>query len=107
MAILFTKPIFLLVFTALAYVGATIAMKSTATAISPIAVISLALCLATAGTLEVLVLRRVTLGVAYLTIIGIETLLVLGYATVIGEGLQPREMAGGALVLAGAVILST
>ncbi|MDH3264240.1 MAG: 5-aminolevulinate synthase [Paracoccaceae bacterium] len=97
----------MLILTALAYVGATIAMKAVASVASPATILLLALALALAGTFEVLVLQRVTLGAAYVTIVGLETLLVLGYAVAIGEGLAPREMAGGALVLAGAVVLFT
>jgi multidrug transporter EmrE-like cation transporter len=101
-----SRPLFLLIMTALAYVGSTIAMKSTASQISPFAVLSLALFLAAAGTLEVLVLRQVSLAAAYLTIIGLEALLILLYGIAIGEGLSLREFAGGALVLVGAVVLT-
>lgn len=102
-----SKPVVLLVLTALAYVVATIAMKAAATTLSAGTILWLAFSLVAVGVLEVLLLQRVTLAAAYVTVLGIETLLILGFATAIGEGLAAREMAGAALVLAGAVILVT
>lgn len=102
-----SKPVILLLLTALAYVVATIAMKAAATTLHTGTVLWLIVSLAAVGVLEVLVLQRVNLAAAYVTVLGIETLLVLGFATAIGEGLAPREMAGAALVLFGAIILVT
>ncbi|MDQ2094593.1 5-aminolevulinate synthase [Rhodalgimonas zhirmunskyi] len=54
---------------------------------------------------EMTLMREVHLGALYLLIIAVETLVVLVYAWIIGEGLGPRDMLGGGLVLAGALII--
>ncbi|WP_137702941.1 5-aminolevulinate synthase [Marimonas lutisalis] len=55
---------------------------------------------------EVHLMRGIDLGVLYLLIIAVETVAVLGYAWVIGEGLGPRDAMGGLLILAGMAVVT-
>ena len=55
---------------------------------------------------EIVLMRGIDLGVLYLLIIAIETLIVLSYAFFIGEGLDMKEAAGGVLILAGLAVVS-
>jgi multidrug transporter EmrE-like cation transporter len=55
---------------------------------------------------EVILMREVDLGVLYLLIIAVETVVVLTYAWFIGEGLGPRDALGGLLVLSGLAVIS-
>lgn len=107
MDILFSKPLYLIALTSFFYVVATLAMKQAAITGGLLAFAVLALCLAAAALCEILVFRQTAMGGAYLTIIAVETLLVLGFATLIGDGLNGRETIGAVLVLAGAGVLST
>lgn len=54
---------------------------------------------------EILLMRNMELGVLYLLIIAAETLLVLGYAFAIGEGLSLRESAGAVMIFAGIAVV--
>ncbi len=54
---------------------------------------------------EVTLMREVHLGALYLLIIAVETLVVLTYAWVIGEGLAGRDLLGGGLILAGVLMI--
>ncbi|MBY6004748.1 5-aminolevulinate synthase [Salipiger bermudensis] len=92
--------------TAAGYAIATIGMKLSAQGHLPAG-----LSLAIAGFLgaflaEILLMRRAELSVVYLAIIAAETLLVLGYASWIGEGLSLRQTLGAAMVLAGLAVVS-
>ena len=64
--------------------------------------------LGNAGTVfaEIALLRRVELGLAYIAIIATESLLVLGYALYVGEGLSSREWLGAGFVIIGATLVS-
>ena len=55
---------------------------------------------------EIHLMRDVDLGVLYLLIIAVETLVVLGYAWTIGEGLSQRDAVGGVIVLTGLAVIS-
>jgi drug/metabolite transporter (DMT)-like permease len=88
------------------YALATILMKLMAEATSPLLIAGVAAILAVTVTAEVLLLRQVDLGLAYIAVIATETILVLGFAFVIGEPLTAREMAGGALVITGAAMVA-
>ncbi len=92
--------------TALGYVVATVGMKLAAHGEMSV---GLALALggfAAAFLAEVALLRRADLSLAYVVVIGAETLLVLFLATMIGEGLNLRQTAGAVLVLTGLCIVS-
>lgn len=54
---------------------------------------------------EIVLMRNMELGVLYLVIIAAETLIVLGYAFAIGEGLNLRESLGGVMIFAGLVFV--
>lgn len=92
--------------TAAGYALATIGMKLSAQGHLPAG-----LGLAVAGFLaaflaEILLMRRAELSVVYLAIIAAETLLVLGYAGWIGEGLSLRQAFGAAMVMAGLAVVA-
>ena len=97
---------FLALAAALGYGVSTILMKhySQGFAWLPLALLVAVL----AGTVvsEVLLLRQVELGLAYIAIIATESLLVLGYSFAIGEGLSRQETAGAVFVLFGVVLVS-
>lgn len=96
----------LLLLAALGYAGATVGMKLSAQQVGPLAVALLVAGFLAATMAEVVLMRGVSLGALYLTIIAVESLLVLAYAFVIGEGLSGTQIAGGAMVLAGVAILA-
>ena len=99
------KPALLVLICAIAYAGATFAMKSASVTPSTGIWFVLLLALACAVGAEILLLQRQTLGITYITILGAETLLVLLLAASMGEGLGPREIAGAALVLVGTAVI--
>lgn len=91
---------------AVGYALATLLMKLTAEGATLLLVVAIGVVLAVTVASEVLLLRQVDLGMAYIAIIATETLLVLGITFLVGETLTPREMAGGALVITGAAMVS-
>ncbi len=100
------RDISLVAASALGYAIATIGMKLASSTVSIVALGIIALGLLAATVAEVSLLRRVDLGVIYITIIGVESLVVLGFAALIGEGLDLRRMAGSVLVIAGLVLVT-
>lgn len=98
-----THPYFLVLIAALSYALATVGMKiiasSTTTPVFAISLICLAFLAAVVS--EVVLMRQADLGIIYLTIIAVETLVVLGYAFAIGEGLVLRQYGGAALIFGG------
>uniref|UniRef100_UPI0025F4E1DD 5-aminolevulinate synthase n=1 Tax=Roseinatronobacter sp. TaxID=1945755 RepID=UPI0025F4E1DD len=56
---------------------------------------------------EVFLLRRGDLTVVYVTIIGIETLMILGAAVMLGEIVDLRRMMGAGCVVVGIALCST
>ena len=107
METLLSKPMHLIGLTSFFYVVATVAMKHMASGAGLAALALLAACLAAGALFEILTFQRAPMGGAYVAILGVETLLIVGIATAIGEGLSPREMAGAALVIGGTAILAT
>jgi drug/metabolite transporter (DMT)-like permease len=102
-----TKPLFLITLCALGYAVATVAMKMASDTPHIIIYAAIAACLVAAVAGEVLLLQRTHLGIAYIAILGVETVIVLLVAAFMGEGLSGREVAGGLIVLVGAGVLST
>ena len=94
------------VIAALGYAVATIGMKLASGNWTILAFALLILGFFAATQSEVILMREVDLGVLYLFIIAVETLIVLTYAWAIGEGLGPRDAMGGAMVLAGLAVIS-
>ena len=104
--VLLARPTVLIVVAALGYALATYLMKMAAQSgnYSVLGMIAVALILAVVA--EILLLQRMHLGVAYIGIIATETLLVLGFAWMVGEGLSGRDWLGGLLVIAGTLLVS-
>lgn len=107
MTLLLERPLILVILSGLAYAAATIAMKLTSQAASVPLIGLVALLLGAAVLAEILALRRLALGVTYVMILALESLAVLGVAWVLGDGVSPRQLAGGAFVLLGTLVLST
>lgn len=91
---------------AIGYALATFLMKLTAESATVLLIAAIGGVLAVTVASEIFLLRQVDLGMAYIAIIATETLLVLAVTFVIGEPLTAREMFGGALVIAGAAMVS-
>ena len=103
----FFRPTTLIILCGLGYGAATLAMNAASTTPSPFAITAIVLCLGLAVLTEVLLSQRTDLGLAYIAVLAAETTIIILVASAIGEGLGLRDMAGGALVLVGAAILST
>lgn len=101
-----SRYVLLVVVSALGYTVATIGMKLASTGITAVAVGIIVLGFVAATLAEVSLLRGADLGVIYITIIGVETLLVLGFAALIGEGLDLRRVAGAGFVIVGIALVS-
>jgi len=91
---------------ALGYALATIGMKMASGNWTLLALALLVLGFYAATHAEMTLMRNIDLSVLYLIIIGLETVVVLAYAFLIGEGLGPREALGGFLVLAGMAVIA-
>ncbi|MGZ9810400.1 5-aminolevulinate synthase [Pseudoroseicyclus sp. H15] len=89
---------------ALAYALATAGMKLAAGGQVGFAYPLVIICLIAAAAIEITLLRQTELSVIYISIIALETIVVLGYAHVMGEPLSLRQLAGAGLVLGGLVI---
>lgn len=106
MEIAFFKTYGIVIVAALGYALATIGMKLASGNWSFIALAFLLIGFFAATQSEVFLMRDIELGVLYLLIIAVETIVVLGYAWAIGEGLAPREAFGGVLILAGMLFVT-
>ncbi|WP_306736935.1 5-aminolevulinate synthase [Marimonas arenosa] len=91
---------------ALGYAIATIGMKLASGNWTLLALALLLVGFYAATHAEVTLMRNIDLGALYLVIIAVETVVVLGFAWLIGEGLGPRDALGGVLVLAGLAVIS-
>ncbi len=91
---------------ALGYGLATILMKILSDRVDLILPVMLVIVLAVTVFAEIALLRKVDLGLAYIAIIATESLLVLGYAFWVGEGLSGREWLGAGFVIMGATMVS-
>ena len=99
--------IVLLIMTALGYGGATIGMKLASGSMSSLALGLIAVSFLAAGFAEVVLMRTASLGRLYLTVIALETIVVLVYSAVIGEGLTQRDMLGGLFLMVGLLVLQS
>lgn len=102
----YLKPAFLILAASLGYSGATIGMKIASDIWSGTAVLFLLSGFLAATFAEIILMREINLGVLYLVIIAVETLIVLTYAFSIGEGLTPRQIVGAGFVLIGLAVVS-
>lgn len=100
------RPGLLILFAAIGYALATYLMKLSAQSVNFALLGMIGFALAVSVVAEILLLQRMTLGVAYLSIIAAESLLVLGLAWTIGDGLSHRAVFGGVLVVAGTMLVS-
>ena len=89
------------------YTVATLGMKYAALGAIPVAAVLVVAGFLTATLAEVFLLRRAELAVVYVTITGVETLLVLAAASLWGEALDLRRVAGAACVVAGIALCSS
>lgn len=106
MALMNWGTVSLLLIAAFGYSIATMGMKIGSTGLTFLAIALMAIGFLAAAASEIVILRTADLGIVYITIIGIETLIVLSYAAMIGEGLDLRQMTGAGLVMAGIAIVS-
>ena len=91
---------------AVGYALATLLMKLTAQSTTAVLIAAIGIVLAVTVTSEIFLLRQMKLGMAYVTIIATETLLVLAATFLFGETLTTKEIIGGALVVTGTVMVS-
>lgn len=104
--VLFARPGILILIAALGYAIATYLMKMASLSGNYALLGLIAFALLFSVVSEILVLQRMHLGVAYVCIIATETLIVLGLAWSVGEGLSDKELLGGILVIAGSMLVS-
>jgi multidrug transporter EmrE-like cation transporter len=100
------RPVLLVLLCAAAYVVATYSMKLAATSPTPMIVGIICACLSCAVVAEVQLLRHYPISLAYVAILAIESLMILGIAYAIGEGLGSKQMLGAVLVLVGTLLVS-
>lgn len=97
----------IIVIAALGYTVATVGMKFAALDSYPIALVLIVAGFILATVAEVFLLRRGDLTVVYVTIIGIETLMILGAAAMMGEIVDLRRLVGAGCVVVGIALCST
>lgn len=83
------------------YAIATLLMKTASGHTTVLVVGMIGLVLAAVVTAEILLLRQVDLGAAYIAIMATETLLVLAATYFVGQPLSAKELTGGVLVIVG------
>ncbi len=106
MQTLFGDKTFLTIVAALGYGLATILVNTLSERVDLILPVMLAIVLLTTVFAEIALLRKVDLGLAYVAIIATESLLVLGYAFWVAEGLSGREWIGASFMIKGATMVS-
>ncbi len=106
MQILPSDKTLLTIVAAFGYGLATILMKNISVRLDLILLVFLAVVLTATALAEIMLLRKVDLGLAYVAIIATESILVLGYAFWVGEGLSAREWLGASFVIVGAIMVS-
>lgn len=106
MEAILSNKLFLALIAALGYALATVAMKASSVTLSLPIVLGLVVVLAAAVVAEITLLRHMHLGLAYIAIIATETLIILGFAIYIGEGLSLKQVFGGVFVVLGIAMVS-
>ncbi|MGB3246381.1 MAG: 5-aminolevulinate synthase [Sulfitobacter sp.] len=102
----YLMPVVLVILTACGYATATVGMKLSADNHWYSGAIIIMLGLSGAALAEIALLRTANLSLVYLGIIIGETILVLGYAAWLHEGLSAHQIAGAALVVVGFGLVS-
>lgn len=97
----------IIVIAAPGYTVATVGMKFAALGSYPVGMVLILAGFILATVAEVFLLRRGDLTVVYVTIIGIETLMILGAAVMLGEIVDLRRMMGAGCVVVGIALCST
>ncbi len=92
---------------ALGYAIATILMKLSAQSGNLRLVALLAIVLTVTVAAEIIVMRKMSLGNAYLAVLGVETLVILGFAAHLDGALGLRTLMGGALVFGGVFLVTS
>ena len=98
--------IVIIILAAIGYTVATIGMKYAALNATMIAICLILLGFLLATLAEVFLLRRGDLSVVYVTIIGVETLMILAASYFFGEAIDIKRAAGAACVVAGIALCS-
>jgi len=106
MALLTPQAVCLIFLAALGYGLATIGLKIGAASPGLSAIAMILIGFSAAALAEMEILKEFELGVVYIMMIGLETLMVLGYAFFIGEGLSLRQVGGASMVLFGLAVVS-
>ncbi len=101
----FSAPVLILI-TALSYTLATVGMKLVSQDVVTTGATIMVVGLVVAVLAEIALLRKTDLSIVYITIVASETILVLLYAAMIGEGFGLRQATGAALVVAGLLAVS-
>lgn len=99
--------IVIIVIAAFGYTIATVGMKYAALDRYPVALVLILSGFVLATVAEVFLLRRGDLTVVYVTIIGVETLMILIAAAALGEVVDLRRMIGAGCVVIGIALCST
>lgn len=104
----FTIPglIILIFLSALGYAVATVGIKLASSQMTVLAAALVCAGFGAAVLAETALLRTSNLAVIYFMIIAFETLMVLGFATMIGDRLSLPQVTGGVMVLAGMVLVA-
>ncbi|MCR8546316.1 5-aminolevulinate synthase [Salipiger sp. P9] len=92
--------------TAIGYALATVGMKLVSQGHTNPGILLAGLGFLAAFVAKILLMRRADLSVVYIAIIAAETLLVMLYASWIGEGLSLRQTLGALMVLAGLAVVA-
>lgn len=92
---------------ALGYTVATVGMKFAALGQYPVATALVVAGFVLATVTEIVLLRRGDLTVVYITIIGVETLMILTAAALFGEVVDLRRMIGAGCVVIGIALCSS
>jgi drug/metabolite transporter (DMT)-like permease len=90
---------------AFAYVLATVGIKMASGNVTPVAVAFIVCGFSLAALTEATLLQRSDLGTVYLAVLAVETLAILFFASLIGEGLSGRQFAGAVLVMGGIALV--
>ena len=97
----------LLLLTSAGYALATIGMKLAGTTHLTLGLAIVALALGGAAFAEIVLLRTGHMSMIYLGIVATETVIVLSYAAMIGQGLNSAQIGGALLVLAGFALVTS
>lgn len=99
--------IVIIIIAALGYTVATVGMKYAALGSLPVATILIVTGFILATIAEVFLLKRGDLTVVYVTIIGVETIMILIASALLGEIVDLRRMAGAGCVVVGIALCSS